>query len=139
MVTKKINTNAYALEGLPAGVPETQNVSFLTPYVPSPEHFRLRPDYQLNIPQQQGDEWEWEIEEIVNTINPRRGQRRFLVKWTGYDKCQWLPLSELAYATLSLREYYESINSPIPDDVLEFLATHDMELSSGEETTANPD
>ena len=36
----------------------------------------------------QGDEWEWEIEEIVNTINPRRGQRRFLVKWMGYDKCQ---------------------------------------------------
>ena len=52
VVTKKINTNGYALEGLPAGVPETQNVSFLTLYVPSPGHFRLRPDYQLNVPQQ---------------------------------------------------------------------------------------
>ena len=28
---------------------------------------------------------------------------------------------------------------PIPDDVLEFFATHDMELSSGEETTDYPD
>ena len=58
VVVGRINDNAYELEGLPAGVPRTQNVSYLTPYVPSPDHFRLRPDYRLNLPQEEGDEWE---------------------------------------------------------------------------------
>ena len=133
VVVEKIGPNAYALDGLPAGVPATQNVSFLTPYVPTPDYFRLRPDYCLNLPQKEGDEWEWEIDEIINTTNPRRGQRRFLVKWTGYDKCQWLPMSELTHAVLSIREYYAATNSPIPEDVVDFLdAAAEAHLSEDE-------
>ena len=64
VVKRRVNPNAYALEGLPPGLPTTQNVSFLTPYHASPTRFEDRPGEAANEPELVDGELEWEVERV---------------------------------------------------------------------------
>ena len=130
VVKHKINDNAYAILGLPPGISETQNASFLVPFRDTPVRFRSRPRTEVAIPQFRDGEWEWEVERISDTKNDRRGITKFLVHWVGYNRPQWLPLSELGHCCELVREYYSNNNLSIPDHVQLFLDQAVLPLDS---------
>ena len=83
-ISEKINDNAFKLKGLPPMVPQTQNVSFLRLFVPSPQCFASRPSATYPVPTTVGDHQEWEVEKIV----AHRGEgnaRRYLIQWVGIE------------------------------------------------------
>ncbi|EGX47230.1 hypothetical protein AOL_s00091g51 [Orbilia oligospora ATCC 24927] len=59
-------------------------------------------------PQQLGeqlDDDEYEVERVVASRKPRGKQRKYLIKWEGYDEYTWLPRSSLNNALDVLADY----------------------------------
>ena len=79
VIRKRVNENAYALVGLPAGMSPTQSASFLTPFRESPEKFQSRPQFEVAIPELRDGEWEWEIDRITDSRQDRHGNYKYLV------------------------------------------------------------
>ena len=121
VVRRKVNDSAYFIVGLPPGTSETQNASFLIPFRDTPARFRSRPRTEVAIPQLRNGEWEWEVERISDTKNDRRGVTKYLVHWVGYDRPQWLPLSELGHCKELISEYYLAQDLPVPTHVQAFI------------------
>ena len=65
VITKRVNDNAYKLQGLPEGVHPTQNVSEQRLYVESPVRFRLRPTPPFPQPIFINGREEWEVDSII--------------------------------------------------------------------------
>ena len=90
-------------------------------------------------------EWEWEVERISDTKDDRRGTTKFLVHWVGYNRPQWLPLSELGHCRELIQEFYEQNNQHVPDHVQSFLEQPTIPLDSplapiiGYSATSAPD
>ena len=145
VVKRKVNDNAYAIIGLPPGTSETQNASFLVPFRDTPARFRSRPRTEVAVPQLRDGEWEWEVERISDTKDDRRGTTKFLVHWVGYNRPQWLPLSELGHCRELIQEFYEQNNQHVPDHVQSFLEQPTIPLDSplapiiGYSATSAPD
>ena len=78
VIHKRVNENAYALVGLPAGMSPTQSASFLTPFRESPERFQSRPQFEVAISELRDGEWEWEVDRIVDSRQDRHGNLQIL-------------------------------------------------------------
>ena len=122
VVKRKINDNAYELEGLPPSVPCTQNVTFLSPFNPNLPCFASRPPIEVAVPEQVDGEMEWEVEAVTDFRQSRRGDRRYKVKWVGAQKEQWLPESEMQHCPQAIRDYFIQHSLPIPAAVSQFCA-----------------
>ena len=120
VVKRQVNPNAYALEGLPPGLPTTQNVSFLTPYHASPIRFEDRPGEAANESELIDGELEWEVERVEGFCQQRNGTRKYLVRWAGTPQTQWLPEGEMCHCTRAVRNYFEREGLPLSVPVSEF-------------------
>ena len=120
VVRRQVNPNTYVLEGLPPGLPTTQNVSFLTPYHSSPTRFEDRPGEAANEPELVDGELEWEVERVEGFHQQRNGTRRYLVRWAGTPQRQWLPEDEMCHCMRAVRDYFEREGLPLPVPVSEF-------------------
>ena len=114
VVKGQVNPNAYELEGLPPDLPTTQNISFLSPYHPTPARFEDRPGERANEPEEVEGEMEWEVERVEDFRQQRNSRRRYLVKWAGTPQTQWLPEEEMRHCTRAVRDYFEREGIPLP-------------------------
>ena len=121
------NANAYELEGLPAGIPAVQNITFLTPYHTTPIRFADRPAIAGTQPELIDGELEWEVEKILDYRQNRRGQRRYLVQWAGTPQQQWMDEELLNHCTQAIRDYFEQEGLPLPAAVKEFCLSAEAE------------
>ena len=105
-VKKKIHEGAYELEGLPPGVPPTQNVSFLRIFHPTPARFDSRPSpaHAAGPVSEFRDHLEWEVERISDH-RVIRGSTQFRIHWKDHDEPSWLRLSQLQNCAEMLRDY----------------------------------
>ena len=127
VIKSQRNANAYELEGLPAGIPAVQNITFLSPYHTSPIRFEDRPASAGTEPELIDGELEWEVEQILDFRQNRRGQRRYLVQWTGTPQQQWLDEELLNHCTQAIRDYFEREGQPMPMAVKEFCLSAEAE------------
>ena len=126
VIESKVNENAYKLSGLPPGVPTTQNGSYLKLFRPNPRKYRTRPTPSANVPSIINNEFEWEVEQILNDRGSRDNYS-FLVKWAHTPQRQWLPLRCLTHCTELLRDYYRRYHTPIPEYVLAHIEQAELE------------
>ena len=73
VVKKRVNDNAYELEGLPPAVPTTQNITFLTPFHPNKIRFATRPPVEVATPEMVDGEVEWEVEAVTDFRQTKKG------------------------------------------------------------------
>ena len=132
VIHKRINENAYFLDGLPQGVPSAQNVRYLKLFKPSPRKFRTRPTPEANVPHIIDGQYEWEVEDILDDRGTR-GNFSYLVKWANTSQKQWLPLRCLTHCSKLLREYYHRHTMPIPEYVLSHIEEIEREEKEQEE------
>ncbi|KAK6502459.1 hypothetical protein TWF506_003042 [Arthrobotrys conoides] len=57
-------------------------------------------------PREQLDDDEYEVERVVASRKPRGKQRKYLIKWEGYNEYAWLPRSSLNNALDVLADYH---------------------------------
>ena len=114
VVRKRINDNAYELEGLAPAVPTTQNITFLTPFFPNKARFATRPPIEVATPKTVNGEVEWEVEAVTDFCQTKKGLRRYKVKWVGAQWKQWLPEKKIKHYPMSIRRYFINNNLPIP-------------------------
>ena len=132
-----MHENAYRLQGLPTGVPTTQNVQYLTLFRPSPSRFNTRPPQPVNTPEYNQGYPEWEVE-IILAVRGTADRRSFLVKWADTPQRQWLSQACLTNCGELLQEFYERKNLPIPADIQE-LIDRDNENNQADDTESEPD
>ena len=138
VVEEKIHDNAYRLSGLPPGMPTTQNVEHLMLFKPSPPKFRSARSESANVPDVIDDEFEWEVEKVLDERGTRRNLS-FLVKWANSPQKQWLPLRSLNHCCRLLRDYYERIDRIIPDIVRQFLTENETTESNDDTSSHSED
>ena len=131
VIKGKRNANAYVLDGLPPGIPQVQNVTFLFPYHTTPVRFATRPSTQAAEPIEVEGELEWEVEEVSDYRQQRNGIRRYLVKWVGTPQKQWLPEDAMQHCTREIRRFFLRAGQPLPPEVNEFCLS--SEKKKGQE------
>ena len=131
--------NAVVLKGMPSRVPEVVNVTFIKPYRSSPERFEGRPKDAEPLPTVVPDEEpEWEIEAIEDTRISQSGRRKFLIKWVGYPRRDWVDLSEMENAATMVIEYFTQQGRSVPEDVQDFyLQVHYQQTQIDDDTDAD--
>ena len=129
VVQKKVHPNAYKLAGLPPGVPPTQNVRFLLKHNTSPDRFSSRPDPDASTPQLIDGEYEWEVEDVVGHKDTRHGMK-YLVKWKGFTRKQWLHEGQMEHAKQTLLDYRQRLALP-----LTFFLLDDSDIESEDAVT----
>ena len=108
---------------MPPRVPPVVNVSFLKPYHLSPMRFETRPQDEESLPiiGNAGDEPEWEVEAVRESRITRRNRRKFLVKWKGYVKEDWIDLEDMRNSATLIVRYFADRGEPVPLDIQEFF------------------
>ena len=147
IVKRQVHTNAYELDGLPPSVPNTQNVSHLRLFHPTPPKFESRPEPARAVrPIEFRDHREWEVEAITHDrmVN---GQRQYLVTWKDYEEKSWMRVTQLRHCADLLREYqfskgialdYWSDSSSSPESLSEKESGREgTPISEGEEVPFN--
>ena len=132
VVKERVYPNAYRLTGLPDGIPPTQNVRFLLRYHTSPERFNTRPEADAPIPELIDGDYEWEVENIQGHRATTKGTR-YLVKWKGFSRKQWIHESNMEHTKDMLQDYHNSIDLPLTP----FLATNE-DIDPDEVEIAHP-
>ena len=124
-VKRQVHAGAYELEGLPQGVPPTQNVAFLRLFHPTPARFGTRPAPAQAVGPVSDfrDHLEWEVARI-SAHKEVRGANHYLVHWKDHDEPTWLRLPQLQNCAELLREYQ---------------AEHGIELSFWDEEASSSD
>ena len=112
VVLERVHPNAYKLNGLPEGVPLTQNVRFLIKYQRSPDRFNTRPEANVSAPDLVDGHYEWEVEQVMGHKETRHGMR-YLVKWKGFARRQWIPEEDMMHAKDLLRRYHDQAEIPL--------------------------
>ena len=126
--------NAVELKGIPSRVPEVVNLSFIKPYYVSPPKFDARPQADEAIPILDGEEPEWEVEAIRDSRLTRRARRKFLIKWKGYPREDWVDLEAMTNSATLIIRYFSEKGEAIPNDVQDFfLQQHSLRVQSEEE------
>ena len=105
-VKRQVHAGAYELEGLPQGVPSTQNVSFLRLFHPTPARFESRPipSRAVGPVSDFRDHLEWEVARI-SAHKEVRGANQYLIHWKDHEEPTWLRLPQLQNCAELLREY----------------------------------
>ena len=93
-------------------VPPTQNIRFLIKYHTSPDQFASRPAAGATAPECVDGHYEWEVEDVVAHKTTRSGMR-YLVKWKGFSRKQWLPEANMENSKDLLREYHRRTALPL--------------------------
>ena len=112
IVESRIHDNAYALKGLPPGVPTTQNVQYLRLFLPSPLKFASRPHPEYAKPLDVDGQTEWEVEKIVGHKEYQQTYR-YRVKWKDTPQEQWLGERSLIHCKELLRTYHREQRLPM--------------------------
>ena len=87
----------------------------------------LRPEPRANLPVYPGNERtersepEWEVEAVVDYFYIRRKKQQVLVKWRGYPRQQWVPLTQAYKAKNLIYDYFRDTKIPIPTEATEIL------------------
>ena len=112
------------------------NVSFLKLYHLLLTRFETRPQDEEPLPivGNLGDELEWEVEAVRDSRLTRRNRCKFLVKWKGYTKEDWIDLEDMRNSATLIVRYFADRGEPIPLEVQEFfLQEHALQALPDEE------
>ena len=115
-VVKKVGHSSYKLT-LPRtwkNIHPVFNEVLLSPY--HPPEFPSQPRNTRPPPVVEGEEPEWEVEEIVNS-RTYRGAFRYKVQWKGYGAHEqtWEPISNVEHAAEAIAEFHRRFpNKPKP-------------------------
>ena len=111
-IRERKGSDTFVLEGLPSGIPATQNVSKLYPFFYSPDKFKYRLVPGPPQPDQAPDGYE--ISSILDHRQTRK-RREFLVKWVGYVDPTWIREPDLVGAADLLHDYLEQEELPVTE------------------------